>query len=439
MDPSKVEAIINWERPKDASEVRSFLGLAGYYRRFIKWFSHLALPMNQLTRRENYYSWDSKCEQSFMSLKESLTTALVLIIHDPSKPYEVFCDASKKGLRGLLMQGGQVVAYASCQFKTHEENYPTHDLELATVVFTLKVWHHYLYEVYFEMFSDHTSLKYLFDQKELNMRQRRWMEYLEDFDFELKYHPSKAYKIAYALSQKEMHKVELLMLEYALLEKFRDLNGVMMVNWNITSNLREENQQGHMLDDKLQEMLIQSGLTQAAYEVVLFNQRICISNDAKLERIVLGEAHKGVFTIHPSPSKMYQDLKKNYWWPGMKKDIVENLYECVICQQVNIKHQNPEGLLRPLEIPVWKWDRISMDLVVGLPHIQGGYDYICVIVDRLTKSTNFLAVKPTYKASHLARLLISEIMKLHGVSTSIMCDRDLKFTSGFWTTFQQDM
>ena len=122
------------------------------------------------------------------------------------------------------MHSGQVVAYASCQLKSHEENYPTHDLELAFVVFTLKVWRHYLYGVRFEMFSDHKSLKYLFDLKELNMRQRRWMEYLKDFDFELMYHPGKANKVADALSRKEMHKAELMMLEYALLEKFRDLN-----------------------------------------------------------------------------------------------------------------------------------------------------------------------------------------------------------------------
>ncbi|XP_050918531.1 uncharacterized mitochondrial protein AtMg00860-like [Lathyrus oleraceus] len=170
VDPSKVEAVINWKRPKNASEVRSFLGLAGYYRRFIKGFSQLALPMTRFSLKEIYFKWDSKCEQSFMSLKEKLTTALVLIIPDPSKSYEV--------------------------------------------------WQHYLYGVRFEMFNDHKSLKYLSDQKELNMRQRRWMEYLKDFDFECKYHPGKANKVADALSQKEMHKVELMMLEYAWLEKF---------------------------------------------------------------------------------------------------------------------------------------------------------------------------------------------------------------------------
>ena len=447
VDPSKVEAVINWERPRNASEVRSFLGLAGYYRRFIKGFSQSALPMTKLTRKDVAYEWDSSCEQSFVYLKERLTTAPVLIIPDPNKSYEVFCDASKMGLGGVLMQESQVVAYASRQLKVHEKNYPTHDLELAAVVFTLKVWRHYLYGVHFEMFSDHKSLKYLFDQKELNMRQRRWMEYLKDYDLDLKYHPGKANVVADALSRKVIHGAALMMSEYALLEKFRDLNlqfvwtpnGVVMGNLNIDSTLRNEILQGQAEDEKLQAMLLQQGFVRALDGVILFNQRICIPNDDVLKRKVLEEAHKGTFTIHPGSSKMYQDLKKDYWWSGMKKDIAVYVSECAVCQQVKIEHQRPGGLLQPLDIPIWKWDSISMDFAVGLPSTQGGYDSIWVIVDRLTKSAHFLAVKTTYKASHLARLFIAEIVRLHGVPSSIVSDRDPKFTSRFWRAFQQAM
>ncbi|XP_058726049.1 uncharacterized mitochondrial protein AtMg00860-like [Vicia villosa] len=127
MDPSKVEALVNWERPKNVSEVRSFLGLAGYYRRFIKGFSQIALPLSRLTRKETQFVWDEKCEESFIELKKRLTTAPVLVIPDINIPYEVCCDASKKGLGGVLMQNGQVVAYVSRQLRPHEENYPTHD------------------------------------------------------------------------------------------------------------------------------------------------------------------------------------------------------------------------------------------------------------------------------------------------------------------------
>ncbi|MCH83668.1 retrotransposon protein, partial [Trifolium medium] len=200
------------------------LRLAGYYRRFIMRFSQIALPMTRLTRKETPFVWNEECEQSFQKLKEKLTKAPVLTIPDPTQKYEVYCDASKKGLGCVLMQQRKVVAYASRQLKSHEENYPTHDLELAAIVFGLKVWRHYLYGVQFEVFSDHKSLKYLFDQKELNMRQRRWMEFIKDYDFELKYHPGKANVVADALSRKALHTSKLMMHECQLLEKFRDLN-----------------------------------------------------------------------------------------------------------------------------------------------------------------------------------------------------------------------
>jgi hypothetical protein len=135
VDPSKVEAVLNWERPRNVSEVRSFLGLAGYYRRFILGFSELALPLTRLARKGAAFNWDSACEVSFSTLKEKLTSAPVLVIPYPSKKYVVYCDASHKGLGCVHMQEGAVVAYASRQLKPHEENYPTHDLELAAIIF----------------------------------------------------------------------------------------------------------------------------------------------------------------------------------------------------------------------------------------------------------------------------------------------------------------
>jgi hypothetical protein len=167
VDQSKVEAVQNWTRPKNVSEVRSFLGLAGYYRRFIMKFSQIALPLTRLTRKDVPFVWDEECEKSFKTLKKKLTQAPVLTIPDPEKKYVVFCDASSKGLGGVLMQENKVIAYASRQLKTHEENYPNHDLELAAIVFVLKIWRHHLYGAQFELFSDHKILKYLFDQRDL--------------------------------------------------------------------------------------------------------------------------------------------------------------------------------------------------------------------------------------------------------------------------------
>jgi len=224
VDPSKVEAVSQWDTPKSVTEVRSVLSLAGYYRRFIEVFSKLALPLTQLTCKGRAFVWDVQCENSFNELKQRLTTTPILILPKPDEPFVVYCDASKLGLGGVLMQDDKVVVYESRQLWIHERNYPTHDLELAPVVFVLKIWIHYLYGYRFEVFNDHKSLKYLFDQEELNMRQRRWLELLKDFDFGLNYHPGKANVVAYVLSRKTLHMSAMMVKELELLEQFKDLS-----------------------------------------------------------------------------------------------------------------------------------------------------------------------------------------------------------------------
>ncbi|GMH05046.1 hypothetical protein Nepgr_006886 [Nepenthes gracilis] len=186
VDPKKVEAVVNWNRPTSVTEVRSFLGLAGYYRRFVENFSQIALPLTQLTKKDARFEWTKDCEESFQTLKDRLTSAPVLTIPNESGELIVYCDASKIGLGCVLMQHGRIIAYGSRQLKDHEKNYPTHDLELAAVVFALKIWRHYLYGERFLVYSDHKSLKYLFSQNELKMRQRRWIEFLKDYDCEIR-------------------------------------------------------------------------------------------------------------------------------------------------------------------------------------------------------------------------------------------------------------
>ncbi|CAA0818854.1 Uncharacterized mitochondrial protein AtMg00860, partial [Striga hermonthica] len=202
VDPSKIEALSKWDTPRSAADVRSFLGLAGYYRRFIEGFSKIAQPLTNLTKKAVRFDWSQKCEESFQELKRRLTTAPVLSIPDLTLEFTIYSDASKMGLKCVFMQQGRVVAYASRQLKPHEQNYPTHDLELAAVVHALKIWRHYLYGGKCEMFTDHKSLKYIFTQKELNMRQRRWLELVKDYDCTISYHPGKANVVADALSRR---------------------------------------------------------------------------------------------------------------------------------------------------------------------------------------------------------------------------------------------
>jgi ribonuclease HI len=186
-----------------ALEIRSFLGLAGYYRRFIKDFSKIAKPMMKLLEKNKTFEWIAKCQASFEELRKCLTSAPVLVLPDLTKKFDIYCDASRRGLECVLMQEGQVVCYASWQLRKYKENCPTNDLELAAVVHALKIWRHYLIGHRYEIYSDHKSLKYIFTQNDLNMRQRRWLELIKDYDLRINYHPGKANVVADALSRKK--------------------------------------------------------------------------------------------------------------------------------------------------------------------------------------------------------------------------------------------
>jgi hypothetical protein len=170
VDPSKVEAVSKWRQPSNVSEVRSFLRMAGYYRRFIKGFSSIARPMTELLKKDNKFVWTPNCKESFQIIKEKLTTAPVLTLSDIHQDFVVFYDASRQALGCVLMQNEKVIAYASRLLKPHEQNYPTHDLELAAIVHALKIWRHYLIGNKCHIFTDHKSLRYIFTQPDLNLR-----------------------------------------------------------------------------------------------------------------------------------------------------------------------------------------------------------------------------------------------------------------------------
>jgi hypothetical protein len=202
VNPDKVQEVMNWKPPTTVRQIRSFLGLAGYYRRFIPDFSRIAKPMTELLKKGAKFVWGQKCEDAFHTLRQHLTTTPVLAQPDSSKPFDVYCDASSTGLGCVLMQDNRVIAYVSRALRRHEQNYPTHDLELAAVVHALKMWRHYLMGTHCNIFTYHKSLKYIFAQADLNMRQRRWLELIKDYDMEVHYHPGKANVVADALSQK---------------------------------------------------------------------------------------------------------------------------------------------------------------------------------------------------------------------------------------------
>ena len=283
------------------------------------------------------------------------------------KEYVIFSDASLNGLGCVLMQEGKVVAYASRQLKPHEKNYPTHDLELAAIVFALKIWRHYLYGEMCFIYTDHKSLKYLPSQRELNLRQRRWMELIKDYDCVIDYHPGKANVVADALSRKTVQTLRALNAHLSLSD-----DGTIVVKLIARPNLLNRVLEAQKKDEKISAIMKQIGDgKETEFEVkgdrsLYYKDMVCVPNYCELKKAILDEAHNGSFAIHPGITKMYQDLKMSFWWSGMKRDVSEFVTKCLVCQRVKAEHQVPSGLLQPIRIPEWEWDRITMDFVVGL-------------------------------------------------------------------------
>ncbi|GJR77746.1 putative reverse transcriptase domain-containing protein [Tanacetum coccineum] len=339
VDPSKVESVKNWKTPETPTEIHSFLGLAGYYRRFIEDFSKIAKPLTLLTQKNKAYVWGDKQDEAFQILKEKLCNAPVLALPDETDDFV-----------------GKVIAYASRQLKKHEKNYTTHDLELG--VFAIKIWRHYLYGTKSVIYTDHKSLQYIFDQKDLNMRQRRWIELLSDYECEIKYHPGKANLTKILEAQSEASK---------------DLKA--LVEWP-----RGLERHFEQRDDG---------------EIYFFD-RIWIPSVGGVRKLIMDEAHTSRYLVYPGADKMYYDLRDLYWWPGIKKDIAEYVSRCLTCSKIKAEHQKPSGFLQQPEIPEWKWEKLTMDFITKFPKSSSGYDTIWVIVDRLTKSAHFLPIREDY-------------------------------------------
>ncbi|WVZ93549.1 hypothetical protein U9M48_039520 [Paspalum notatum var. saurae] len=444
VDPSKVSTVMNWKVPKIPKEVRGFLGLAGYYRRFIENFSRIAKLMTSLLEKDAKFRWTNAQQAAFDELKKRLSTAPVLTLPDQQKKFIVYCDASKDGLGCVLMQEGKVIAYASRQLRKHEVNFPTYDLELAAVVHALKIWRHYLFGQRCEIYTDHKSLKYIFTQNELNMRQRRWLELIKDYNMEIHYHPGKANVVTDALSRKSYANMALgFMMPHELCKEFERLSlgflhHTTAAAFEAEPTLEQEIREHQKDDEKLQEIreLLKLGKAPHFREdeqgTLWYKNRICVPNVDRIRKLILSEAHDTAYSIHPGSTKMYYDLKERFWWYGMKRAVAEYLAICDTCQRVKAEHQRPVGLLQPLKVPEWKWEEITMDFIVGLPRTQKGYNSIWVVVDRLTKVAHFIPVNTTYLGAKLAELYISRIVCLHGVPKRIISDRGSQFTSRFW-------
>jgi ribonuclease HI len=390
VDPTKVQEVMDWKPPTSVHQICSLLGLAGYYHRFIPDFSKIAKPMTELLKKEIKFHWDDKCKEAFRTLRKLLTTAPVLAQPDNTKPFNVYCDASGTGLGCVLMQDNRVIAYASRALWNHEQNYPTHDLELAAVIHALKILRHHLMGTKCNIYTDHKSLKYIFTQADLNMRQRHWLELIKDYDLEVHYHPGKANVVADALSRKaHCHCLSIEVFSETLFYQMRKLNLEIIPQGSLNLILIEPTLQDRIIMLQLHDegiKIIKQKLSQgeAKYRcfhtdhqgVLLFNNRIVVPKNRQLRKQILDEAHLSKFSIHPGSTKIYQDLRRNLWWTRMKREIAKYVSECDTCQRVKASHLKVSGTLQPLPIPSWKWEDISMDFIVGLPNTSQKHDSI---------------------------------------------------------------
>ncbi|GJX20720.1 putative reverse transcriptase domain-containing protein, partial [Tanacetum coccineum] len=315
VDPAKIESVKDWASPKSATEIRQFLGLAGYYRRFIEGFSKIAKPMTKLTQKKVKFDWGDKAETAFQLIKHKLCSAPILALPEGNEDFIVYCDASIKGLGAVLMQREKVIAYASRQLKIHEKNYTTHDLELGAVVFALKIWRHYLYGTKCTVFTDHKSLQHILDQKELNMRQRRWLELLSDYDCEIRYHPGKANVVADALSRKE--RIKPLRVWALVMTIGLDLPKQILeaqIEARKPENLESEDVGGMLIENsKDQENPKKEKLEPRADGTLCLNNRSWLPYYGDLRTLIMHESHKLKYSVHPGSDKMYQDMKQLYW------------------------------------------------------------------------------------------------------------------------------
>lgn len=409
VDESKVAAVRQWPSPTTITEVRSFHGLASFYRRFIPNFSSIMAPVTDCMKGKTF-TWTEAAESAFQLVKEKLTTSPILVLPDFSQVFELHTDASKVGIGAVLSQGGRPVAYFSEKLTGPKLRYSTYDVEFYAVVQAVKHWRHYLFHKEFVLFTDHDSLRHIRSQDKVSHKHGRWMSFLEKFTFVVKHKSGMSNRVADALSRRSN-----------LLVSMRvGVPGMDVLMEQLTvdpyfSVVLQGIQSGQMSDFLLHEGFLFKG------------NQLCIP-DSSLRLQIIRELHgEG----HVGRDRTLQLVQSSYFWPTMRKEVDRYVKRCRICQ-VSKGTSTNAGLYMPLPVPSQPWVDISMDFVLGLPRTQRGNDSIFVVVDRFSKMVHFIPCKKTTDAVNVAQLFFRDVYRLHGLPSSIVSDRDTRFLSHFW-------
>lgn len=416
MTQDKVRAILEWDQPTGVKELRSFLGLANYYRRFIGGYSAVAAPLTDMLRKDRAWLWDERSRRAFENLKQAISREPVLALPDFGQPFEVHTDASDFAIGGVLMQARHPIAFESRKLSETERRYTVQEKEMTAVVHCLRVWRHYLLGAHFLVLTDNVATSFFQSQKKLSPKQARWQDFLAEFDFTLAYKPGTANVVADALSRK------------ACLAAVSRAEGdlVQRIRAGLPMDPTAKGLMEQAAEGKTRRFWCDSGLLYTK------GNRLFVPLQDRLRKEVMRECHDSLWAGHPGVKRTLALVESQYFWPHMRDDVEAYVRTCLVCQQDKVEQKVPAGLLVPLPIAEKPWDSISMDFIAGLPKVDG-MSCILVVVDRFSKYGTFIATTKECSGEQAARLFLQHVVKYWGLPRSIVSDRDSRFTGRFWT------
>ena len=422
MDPGKVKAMTDWPVPKNVSEVKGFLGLLNYYRRFIQHFAHIALPLTELTKADvekKTFTWTSEAQKAFEELKKQMVTGPVLQMPDLQKPFRVFTDACQFAVGATLEQkfgsDYKPVAYFSKKLNPAQRNYDTRDREALGIVLTLQEWRCYLQGSHFVVNNDHHTLQRLQSQAKLSSRNARWAEFLQEFDCVIQYVKGADNAAADAFSRRP------------------DLFNITATALTLEPAFLEELKASYKEDQYLQQELSRAGQQNLREVDGYYTHRFGkLYLPLKWRNQFTLETHKTTYSGHLGVDRVCAKLQEDFWWPRMRQSVATALRSCHECQVVAPRTTAKYGLSHPLEIPDKPWEHLTLDLITGLPKTSAGHDSCVVFVDRLTKMVHYSPCTKTVDAPGMAKLYVRDVIMHHGWPKVVVSDRDPRFDSEFW-------
>ncbi|XP_019240554.1 PREDICTED: uncharacterized protein LOC109220546 [Nicotiana attenuata] len=419
-DPRKIEAVQQWPIPRTVKQLRVFLGLAGYYRKFIKGYGIISRPLTNLLRKDGFV-WNAKAAESFAALKVALTSAPVLALPNYAIPFVVETDACGTGIGAVLMQHDHPIAFISKGLAPRHMALSVYEKELLALVFAVTKWSHYLLGHHFIVKTDQKALKYLLEQKLHTDLHIRWLAKLLPFDFEIQYKKGKENVAADSLSR--VTGAELMSL---------------MVS-SVQTDLCKEIHNSWVQDPELSQLINSLQASPKKHFTGINNQlrrkgKLMVGNDMELRTKLLQLWHSSTSGGHSGVDATTRKVMAYFYWKGIRNDVLNFVRNCSACQRNKYDTSASAGLLQPLPLPIVPWTDINMDFIEGLPTSKGK-SVIWVIVDRLTKYGHFIALAHPYTAQSLVPIFLDHIFKLHGFPATITSDRDPIFISSFWKEF----